>query len=282
MPTENRRVATYLPKHIDDRLEAFKTERGLKGDSPALIAILEDFFEVSCEVAHIGSIPLGQRVDALESKVDDLVNVSTQRFQELSEKMESTQIEIIVLHELRISSLSELKSELMNTLFLSNAQLKSEILSELRGEPQEANSLNLPPGQLSFLEPESELLDESGSEHPEPDLPLSSDSEVNQRLRSNELLGEPDSELQSVNESGSWSELKGDLPPMTETALAERFRLGNPRSLANRRGKVKDNFQDFIKWSISKDPEDKAWLYDSSIKLYYRVAQDSSSESEDF
>lgn len=43
MPTENRRIATYLPKQVDERLEAFKAERSIKGDSQALIVILSEF-----------------------------------------------------------------------------------------------------------------------------------------------------------------------------------------------------------------------------------------------
>ncbi|MEX0272709.1 hypothetical protein AB3R30_26760, partial [Leptolyngbyaceae cyanobacterium UHCC 1019] len=52
MPTENRRVATYLPKELDDRLKAFITERSLKGDSPALIVILSEYFQVDILVAQ--------------------------------------------------------------------------------------------------------------------------------------------------------------------------------------------------------------------------------------
>ena len=55
MPTQNRRIATYLPKDVDKKFQAFKLERGLNGDSPALITILKEFLGVSQEAAHLHS-----------------------------------------------------------------------------------------------------------------------------------------------------------------------------------------------------------------------------------
>lgn len=72
MPTENRRVATYLPKELDDRLKAFITERNLKGDSPALIVILSEYFQVDTLVAQ---------------KVDYSGFVKTEQFEELAAKV---------------------------------------------------------------------------------------------------------------------------------------------------------------------------------------------------
>jgi DNA-binding transcriptional regulator YiaG len=72
MPTQNRRVAAYLPKEIDDRLKTFISERNLKGDSPALIAILSEYFGVS----YLGT-----------QKVDYSSFVSQEQFQELSIKV---------------------------------------------------------------------------------------------------------------------------------------------------------------------------------------------------
>jgi len=109
MPTANRRVATYLPKYIDDRLESFKVERGLKGDSPALIAILEEFFGVSQEVARLsdsGITTLTQRIDSIEQKIA----------------------------QIKGETLSELPSELSSLLFFWKAETKKELLEELRRE----------------------------------------------------------------------------------------------------------------------------------------------------
>jgi len=94
MPTENRRVAAYLPRVIDERLETFKTDRGLKGDSPALIAILEEYFGVSREVVHSGSSLLD-----VESLKHDLLS-------ELKSELSALRSEI------KNELLSELKSEL--------------------------------------------------------------------------------------------------------------------------------------------------------------------------
>lgn len=52
MPTKNQRVATYLPAHISEKLESFKTERNIKGDSAALIEVLSQFFNVAHPVAQ--------------------------------------------------------------------------------------------------------------------------------------------------------------------------------------------------------------------------------------
>jgi hypothetical protein len=270
MPTENRRVAAYLPRHIDDRLESFKVERGLKGDSPALITILEEFFGVSQQVAHAGSTPLGQRVDALESKVEDLVSVLTQRLQELSEAMESTQGEGEPLHRLEEDSLGELRSELMNTLSLSNAQLKSEILSELKSElPKSEQSFS--PGQLSLSEPESELSGE---------LPANTLSESN-----GELLGGESSDQVSDRDSSSGelvSELNSKLLPLTEEELAGRWNLKNPGSIRNKRSNSRHSPQDFIDWSTEKDPENVAWSYHKETKLYHPTLPPPEPEPEDF
>lgn len=52
MPTDNRRVATYLPKEIDSAFKAFKNERGI-GDSAALILILSERLGVTHSVSQI-------------------------------------------------------------------------------------------------------------------------------------------------------------------------------------------------------------------------------------
>lgn len=72
MGTDNRRVAAYLPKEIDDRLKEFISERGLKGDSPALIEILSEYFGVSRQVAQ---------------SVDYSLFVTQSQFEELAAKV---------------------------------------------------------------------------------------------------------------------------------------------------------------------------------------------------
>jgi uncharacterized protein YfkK (UPF0435 family) len=72
MPTQNRRVATYLPPHIDEPFKAFKSQRDIKGDSEALIVILSEYFQVSHEVAYPSSSNLLQRIEAIEQKLGSL------------------------------------------------------------------------------------------------------------------------------------------------------------------------------------------------------------------
>jgi hypothetical protein len=278
MPTENRRVATYLPKVIDDRLEAFKTERGLKGDSPALVAILEEFFGVSQEVAHFSESEVASLSKQVESLIDKVAHLEGELLGELKSSPQG---------DLKSELLGELQGELFDRL---KPDLKSELLSELRSELLNTSSeISIASGQLDLIpadqieqnaipisSSQSELINES----------LNSDLNDSDTLSS--TPGESESELpdkaeqETISESASWSELKGELLPMTEDDLAKRFRLTNPKSLANKRSQARNDPQAFIEWSIKKDPEDKPWLYDSERKQYHRVAQQLSSESEDF
>ena len=69
MPTENRRIATYFPKDIDDKFNAFKLSRGIRGDSQALLTIVSEFLGVTQEVAHLSSPDLLSRFETLEKVV---------------------------------------------------------------------------------------------------------------------------------------------------------------------------------------------------------------------
>lgn len=102
MPTQNRRVATYLPPHIDEPFKAFKFQRDIKGDSEALIAILSEYFQVSQEVAYSSSSNLLQRIEAVEDR----------------------------LSRLKSELLSELKAELQKPSQAKKGKDKSESLGE--------------------------------------------------------------------------------------------------------------------------------------------------------
>ena len=243
MPTENRRVATYLPKHIDDRLESFKVERGLKGDSPALIAILEEYFGVSREVAQVSNTPLGQRVDALENKVNDLVGVLTQRLQELGEAMKSTQVE--PLNQLKESFIGELKSELKSSLLI---ELRSELFDELQSKPPVFELPLTSPGQLSLLELKDDTESKfTSSIHSESDNELPSELLIptsnTDDSSSNELLNEPSGK--SLDESVPWSGVE----------LSKRLKIGSSE-ISSRKD---DPAQKFAEWSQKKDPDGLAW-----------------------
>lgn len=139
MPTENRRIATYLPKHIDERLQAFKVERDLKGDSQALIVILSEFFQVSQDTTHQSSSVISEfqkRIEALEEKFSQIKN----------------------------ELLSELRRELLDDRVSPIEQIESEVKDKLLSEPEsEPSRTEVLDGQLKLI-PEKELppIDASG------------------------------------------------------------------------------------------------------------------------
>lgn len=152
MPTENRRVATYLPAELDDRLKAFITERNLKGDSAALIAILSEYFGVSQKVAR---------------KVDYSEFVRIEQFQELEAK-------VAKLSDLieKSDSISDSQSRFPDQASHTSGQVKPFIKDEPThtlpvGVPGQMDLLELERGELLVNESElkakatSELLDES-------------------------------------------------------------------------------------------------------------------------
>jgi hypothetical protein len=69
MPTENRRIATYFPKGVDEKFTAFKIDRGIRGDSQALLTIVSEFLGVNQEVAHSSSPDFLDRFKSLEKIV---------------------------------------------------------------------------------------------------------------------------------------------------------------------------------------------------------------------
>ena len=68
MATDNPRVAAYPPKRIYERLVEFKNERGLKSDSAAIIAILENYFFSSTPTTPRDTPSTIKRLDDLEEK----------------------------------------------------------------------------------------------------------------------------------------------------------------------------------------------------------------------
>lgn len=129
MPTQNRRVATYLPSYIDKPFKAFKSQRDIKGDSEALIAILSEYFQVSQEVAYPSSSNLLQRIEAIEEK----------------------------LGSLKSELLSELKLELQSQEHKSQGSLQGELLIEATESQSQTASLFPDNLQISSpLESESE------------------------------------------------------------------------------------------------------------------------------
>jgi predicted RNA-binding Zn-ribbon protein involved in translation (DUF1610 family) len=91
MPTQNRRVATYLPPHIDEPFKSFKSQRDIKGDSEALIVILSEYFQVSQEVAYPSSSNLLQRIEAIEERLGSLKSELLGEFKNLVPETQKTE-----------------------------------------------------------------------------------------------------------------------------------------------------------------------------------------------
>jgi hypothetical protein len=113
MPTSNRRIATYIPKEIDDWFKSFKKDREISGDSQALIIILNEYSGVSQQVVYSSDSLLAKQVEELSSL------------------------------------LSELKSELATKVGEERiSELRSELLSELKVSSSTSNSKSNSPNQI--------------------------------------------------------------------------------------------------------------------------------------
>lgn len=157
MPTENRRVATYLPKELDELFLAFKQDRGLNGDSPALIAILSEFFGVSQSVIH-QSEPLVTK----QEFEDALHGLRSELLGELSSELKAIESAI----QLKISGLesrieplqqgdskSELDGKLLTKIDLLDQRLSILESNSLKDATLATNDLakrlNMSPSTLS-------------------------------------------------------------------------------------------------------------------------------------
>lgn len=220
MPSKKERVAAYLPSFIDKRFKSFKAERGINGDSQALIAILSEFFEVSQDVAHLSEsefVSLSKQIESLTAKVAHLED-------ELLGELKSSP-----KGDLKSELLSDLQGELFERL---KPDLKSELINELKSELLN-NPAEIPtsPGQLplilaerveqdassdsdlpSKLQVESPNSDSSDADQPVSQIPLSPIQEMDQKPDRDELPGEPISEpSERVADSG---EVEGSEPPV--------------------------------------------------------------------
>lgn len=135
MPTKNRRVATYLPKEIDDRFSAFKADRGIEGDSQALIAILSEFLGVSQQVAypvdHSSSFATKDELSELNLKVTQLV----EQIQTLGYRLD--QVVSRAASELKDELLGELPKQEVTEVSPGQLDLLSDRANEQETEPLE-------------------------------------------------------------------------------------------------------------------------------------------------
>lgn len=102
MSTKNKRVATYLPSVVYEKLQSFKDGRSIEGDSQALITILSEFLGVSQEVAH----PVTHSTEY----------VTIEQFNDLLTKIETRE---------QPGSTSELSSELLSRLQTLEARIEA-------------------------------------------------------------------------------------------------------------------------------------------------------------
>ena len=267
MPTENRRVATYLPKELDDRLKAFIVERNLKGDSPALIVILSEYFGVDTLVAQ---------------KVDYSSFVRTEQFQELAAKVS----ELATVVE-KSNSPSTLLSNLPNKIKRLEERIDS--LESLTKQPtvdqiavdeasMEIVNDGSSPGQIDLLSfKEGDIQSEDAES-----LQISSSGRKVEGLQTNGLASESLSNTSSELKSGlfpssiddSPSSSLGVLIPLKATALSRRFRL-HDKTVTNQRLLFKSDPEKFTEWAKKKDPNGIAWRYDLEDKLYHPIVNSS-------
>lgn len=194
MPTQNRRVATYLPPELSDRLKTFINERNLRGESQALITILSEFFDVSYPVArqvdYSGFVNVEQ-FSALESKVSELAKAIDkssspgmlltkllERFDQLEKRLQA--VELSKNEQLTLTTGELAKRLIMPTSTLSHwksddpkrGKSPDELLRATREkDPDKIGWILLP--DINRFKPEKELPSNSPKAH-QHELPIDS------------------------------------------------------------------------------------------------------------
>lgn len=150
MGTKNRRVATYLPPELDDRLKSFIVEQNLKGESAALIAILSEFFGVTHSEAHGIDYSSFVRLEQFQGFADTL--------SQLSDRVDA----------------SELNGELLSRLLNRVEQLESRIdslNSHVVVSKTPLTVTDVSPGQMDLLAVvDQDLTEESLQGEPKSEL----------------------------------------------------------------------------------------------------------------
>lgn len=193
MPTKNKRIATYLPPAINEKLQNFKSERGIDGDSQALIVALSEFLGVSQHAAH--SVDYSESYVTIEQFNELVSTLSTRESvaspggldSELLSKLQSLELRVEVLE-----SLKSKKSTLSTGELAKRLGMNSSTLSHWKGSnPERSKS----PDELLRATREKDpdgigwvLIPETNRFKPEKDLP----NEHRDTLQG-ELLGESDS-----------------------------------------------------------------------------------------
>lgn len=260
MPTENRRVATYLPKDVDERLEVFKTERGIKGDSQALIVILREFLgidqPVSQVVAHSSRFAtlenfedLASQVSVLFEKVELLSRTLVSGLSELQQKplgeslaepvSEHIEVEESFRTDLPFSTVNQKDSEASSTATSGAIAISGTELAKRLNIGQSTISTRKKITREDFAnwtrskDPDGiawAYMSDSGSYQPTGDVP----TEVLSKLQSKPLIG------------------------LTTGDLATRIGVASSTLSHRKKEKTPEELTD---WICKRDPEGIRWIF---------------------
>lgn len=232
MSTGNTRVATYLPEHLSLHLENFKSERGLKSDSKALILILNEFFNMT----HFDELKseslvaqILERLHLVEAKTESIGISKTELLDELKGELNDRANDILASFKGEL--LSELESKLSNL----EDKLKSELLNELKSKP-ESDSLN----QLDIGE----------------DIGSKAEKASKSRIKG---------QLTKLKEVADGENI------LNTSQLADRLGI-KANNISTSKYKYKNDLEGFIEWSREKDLEGHGWRFKSDSSLFYKVA----------
>ena len=275
MPTDawfkaNPKISGYVPQTVYDRLIQFKDERGIS-ISQAVTTVLSEYFGVDRGVdqSSFAGVTLAQ-VQELEQGLASLAEVVERRFQELEDKLGSTE------------EFNDLSVDHSKILTQPHSSLGSELISRFNNEANVAV-----PEIMEALEQNEES------------KPISSNSGLIDELLSEEVKVNTQVEYQNKNsvllsklpgkllnkESGETltrSEPFGEIveipgvQPLLSKELSQRLRAEQSLISRYKNGKRK---QSLAEWSKTLDPEGVAWEFSEELKKYVPVPDQSNSVS---
>lgn len=266
MPTDKRRIAAYLPEEIDKAFQQYKEERGISGDSQAIVTILAE---------HLG-VAQGDYRSELPRPSDEFKSeLLSELIGELPKLLENLK--------------GELLGELGGELAVSSGESEDELLGKLRGE--------LPYIFVDFVGAAIEPLRERLDKHEELISNLKSEllNEL-EFLKTSSVAEQKESQLQEINQESSKTEqgstreqeeqsekhlsdlsfsIKSDpgISPINGHILASRLGVSKDRPSGYRRGHTKE---EFYEWSKKRDPDGIGWV--SVSKRGYVPADELSGE----
>ncbi|WP_414625165.1 hypothetical protein [Calothrix sp. CCY 0018] len=236
MATDNPRVAAYPPKRIYDAVVEFKNEQGLKSDSAAIIAILENYFFSSTPTTPRDTPSTIKRLDELEGKVCSLLEEVTFLKQAYQGLQSDLQLEVNAQADSKLKTKKEKKQSEFSPLPVSESpvdhnQPDLEQKTFQDDESKESSFLSfseLPESHLTS-EPISNSLSESVNSGEE-DEPISdSPSESLEDIKSTSTLSDsPLGLVESKKTTGEsivsyLSEPKSDSPPKQSSVSDDNY-----------------------------------------------------------